>query len=194
MTQSPKQSKFSSFFLAMLVLLAVLAFCWFGMMGQNRTAKQTHAPTSDDTPVYQPVQYKVEQWQTTPKQSLDLKGVMAKLGATATSEQTLDFYGKPATLYRFGAKHEPSFYAVQSDGLLEVVWHYAAAKENDAQKQASMKYAQTVYAMMGAYAGADGESLVKNMLQQPNQSHANPAFGVVMARCAGYQCRIVLQS
>lgn len=194
MTDLSKKTKPSSFFWAVLIVLVIVAFFWFRSLGQDRVASQSNSVQEVAVSAYQPVQYEVEQWQTTPKQSLDLKGAMAKLGATATSEQTLDFYGKPATLYRFAAKHEPSFYAVQSDGLLEVVWHYAAAKENDAQKQASMKYAQTVYAMMGAYAGADGESLVKNMLQQPNQSHANPAFGVVMARCAGYQCRIVLQS
>lgn len=174
----------------LLILFGVLILALWAVF--RPSAPKTNAEPDKPAANLQPVVYDVQNWTTEPKQTLDFKGIKAKLGTAATVEEALDFYGNHAKQYRFSTKSEPPFYVIESDGVLEVVWYYATAKDNDAQKQASLNYAKRVYQMMGAYAGDAGQQLVKNILQNPNKTHEHALPKIPAADCADYRCRIVI--
>ncbi|MDO4441115.1 MAG: hypothetical protein Q4B81_02920 [Moraxella sp.] len=184
---SPKKSKLPYFLAALLIALAVVLFLTFRPVSSDEQLVQDDGETKR----YDPVVYQTDTWARLPKENLDFDGIKARLGTTATSEDSLDFYGNHATKYRFSSKSEPPFYVVQSDDVLEVAWYYAAPKDNDAQKAASVDYAKKVYAMMGAYAGEAGERLLADILDQPNKPYAGKLSGVLTADCMNYQCRII---
>lgn len=192
-----KIPKFSPMFLfiAMIGVLVVAVFVIFYPVRPQKKVVQDVVKKRE----YKPVVYDVERWATNPKQAMgikDVKDIKHKIGATAVQKTALDYYGNHATKYRFGARHEPPLYVLESDGVFEIVWYYATAKDNDFQKQKSLEYAKRIYALMGAYGGHAGENLVKTILQNPNQPYeatkAQTALGVIVAGCTHYQCRIIL--
>ncbi|WII95167.1 hypothetical protein LU276_09235 [Moraxella haemolytica] len=185
-SQSNK-SKLPYFLMAVFIALAIALFLVFRPVPSDEQLIR-----DDGEPKrYDPVVYQTDTWSRLPKKQLDFEGIKRHLGTTATSEQSLDFYGNHATKYRFTTKSEPPFYVIESEAVLEVLWYYAAPKDNDAQKTASIDYAQKVYAMMGTYAGEEGERLVAGMLNQPNRLYATKVAGVLSANCTNYQCRII---
>lgn len=189
MTNTTKKSRFALFIVALFIMFAVVAFLMFRPISSAEKVVQDDG----ESKIYAPVNYDTSHWTKSPKQSVDFEQLKTKLGTTATQENTLDFYGNHAKKYRFSGRAEPPFYVIESDDVLEVAWYYAAPKDDERQKQASLNYAQKVYAMMGAYAGVDGEQLVQTILHHPNKPFGDKMAGVIMADCMNYQCRIVFQ-
>lgn len=188
-TPRAKKSRPPFWIVAFLIALGVLAFLMFRPV----TPAEEVVQDDGEAKVYDPVTYDTQNWASTPKQTVDFEVLKAMLGTTATTEMALDFYGNHADRYRFSNKTEPPFYLIESDEVFEVAWYYAAPKDDERQKDASIAYAKKAHAMMGAYLGEAGERLVENMLHTPSQSFAKPSLGVIAADCMDYHCRIVLQ-
>lgn len=192
MTDTAKSSRFnknsSLFAIIVAIVLGVMAFFMF------RPITDAEQVVQDDGEKYhhKPVVYEVASWSRTPKQPINVEQLKSKLSTTATTEQSLDFYGNHATKYRFSNKTEPPFYAVESEDVLEIAWYYAAPTDDEQQKNASMTHAMKVYAVMGAYAGIQGETVVQNALQNPNKVFHDEHAGIITAQCMHYQCRIIL--
>lgn len=171
--------------LAVLVVLVGGVLLW-------QTWQRPPATVSalDDTPkVHKAPTYDVESWQVA-SQSKDMKVLMTHLG-TPTLDETLDFYGNPATQYRYHAKHEPPLLVVVGDGTLELVWYHAVPKDDDSTKAISVRYAQKVHAVMTAIYGKDGKTLMQALL---TDKPAPKMDGVIKASCQAYECQIIINA
>lgn len=194
MTAKHSKSKLSFLVIGALIVLTIVFFIIFRPI----SSKDKIVQADGELRVYEPVVYDVKNWASTPRQTINIEQLKAKLGAVATQENGLDYYGNHATKYRFSARHEPPLYVLESDKVLEIAWYYAAPKDNDDQKNTSLDYAKRIYALMGAYGGEVGENLVKSMLQNPNrlytaEDESNKVIDVIVADCTNYQCHIILQ-
>lgn len=194
MTTKPTKSKLPFLLIGVLIALAIVLFMTFRPVAPQEKVVQDDG----EARVYEPVVYDVENWASTPKQDTNIQELKAKIVTTATQEDGLDYYGNHATKYRFSARHEPPLYVVESDEMLEIAWYYAAPKDNDDQKRASLDYAKRIHSLMGAFDGKKGENLVRTILQNPNKPYATTdkgekVAGMITADCTNYQCRIILQ-
>ena len=187
-TAQPPKSKRAWLIAAVILAVAIVLFLTF------RPVTPAESVVADDgePKVYEPVVYDTATWQSLPKSATDAKGLMTELGAAATTEPALDYYGNQAERYRYSAGHEPPLYAILSDGLLEVVWYYPAPTDDDKTKAQAIDFAKRVYRMMGRLGGETGTAVVAQMLR--GDAIAPKSVGVlklVQGRCEHYQCRVV---
>lgn len=188
-TAQPPKSKRAWLIAAVILAVAIVLFVTFRPV----TDAETVVADDGEPKVYEPVVYETATWQTLPKTATDAKGLMAQLGATATTEPALDYFGNPADRYRYSARHEPPLYAILSNGLLEVVWYYPAPTDDDTTKAQSIDFAKRVYRMMGKLDGEQGAAVVTEMLQ--GKAVAQQTLGKMQlthAKCQDYQCKLVL--
>ena len=184
MTTPTKKLTYLSWFVLIFVIAVGMVMC---------RPTQPPAVSTDDIPkVYQPVVYDVATWQTsgTRLKPSDSDAIKSLIGATASSEVALDYDGHHAQKYRYVAQHEPPLYIIESDRLMELVWYYADAKDDDVTKQKSTQHAQRAYRVAHALYGDDGRTLMQTMLDgkpTPKQT------GLILASCLNYQCRMIWQ-
>ncbi len=188
-TAQPPKSKRTWLIAAVILAVAIVLFLTF------RPVTPAESVVADDgkPKVYEPVVYDTTTWQSLPKSATDAKGLMAELGAAATTEPALDYYGNHAERYRYSAGHEPPLYAILSDGLLEVVWYYPAPTDDDKTKAQAIDFAKRVYRMMGKLDGEQGTAVVAQMLQ--DKAVARQTLGkmqLTYAKCQDYQCKLIL--
>lgn len=172
-----------------LFVIAVIAFGVWRMM-------PTNAPDVKDEKMpiaHEPVVYDVSSWTISPK-SRQMQEILGHLG-TATADEALDYYGNVAQRYRYTAHHEAPLYVVVGDGVMEVVWYHASAKDDVALKTQSQTHAQKVHALTTAIYGAEGQALMQAMLlgDAPNKSIPK-LTGLIDAHCQTYQCRLVINT
>lgn len=117
------------------------------------------------------------------------KQVLIQRLGVAVSDTGLDFYGKPAKVYRYHGPSEAPFYVVDSHDLLEVVWYDAKDSDSEQQKQQSFAYAKRAYGMLAPWLGDSPQRFFVALL---NQKPAPLPKGVHHAQCRHYRCRVVL--
>ncbi len=158
-----------------------------------RPAANDEMVADDGEPkVWAPVIYDTANWAGAPMQSQDWEQLKAMLGATATTDEALDFYGNSATRLRFSASHEPPLYVIESPRLFEIVWYYPSARDDDATKDKGVDYAQRGYRLMSMMGGEQGEATVAQLLT--GAKLADVRFGdylLIESACRDYQCRMV---
>lgn len=136
-----------------------------------------------------PVVYDVTQFATNKEGSTKPKQIIASLGATV-ADTGLDFYGRPAQMYRYHSLSEPPFYVLHSDGLLELVWYFAGASDDQGSKQQSLSYANKAFGAVYPLLGEQSKELFGQMLAGKQPKLPN---NVLAASCQHYHCRIVLK-
>lgn len=174
----------------LLLAVAIVLFVTFRPV----TPAESVVANDGEPKVYEPVVYDTSTWQVASQQSQDPKMLKGVLGATATSEDALDFYGKQAVRYRFSTPYEPPFYVIESPDVFEVVWYYAAPTDDDATKAQSIDFAKRSYQMMSMVGGDVGTKIVHQMLQG-NAVSSQSVGGFMLERgaCEDYRCQIVLR-
>lgn len=189
MTHTPT-SKLHLFLIALLIV--ILALVGIGVLGYWGFKGTPSEQTDQDAPpkVYEPVVYDVVSWQAGEKRkTLNDRELLSMLGANASTESTLDFYGNQADEYRFASLTEPMLSAVISDKLFEVHWYQASAQDTDSDKAVSVDYAKRGYQLLTAVYGADIQGFMQALLDGktlPKQQ------GVIFAECQMYRCQVVL--
>ena len=178
--------------LVIVLLTAALILVLLGVLGYGGFKGSPDEQVSQDAPpkVYEPVVYDVTGWQASQKRkALTDKELLSVLGASASTEATLDFYGNKADEYRFASLTEPMLSAVVSDKLFEVHWYQATAQDTDSDKAVSVDYAKRGYQLLTAVYGADMQGFMQALLEGktlPKQQ------GVTFAECQMYRCQVVL--
>lgn len=188
--------------LGFLVLLAA-GLWWFV---QSKPAPDI--TTDTQTKAYLPVVYDVATWQGQTQLEAplgDVAALLSTIGASASQGEYLDIDGIAATQYRFHAPHEPVIYAVDSPNYLELAWYFASAKDSDADKAASIRYANKAFALSSRILGEqDARALFVAMLEDGQADEAGdpdtpkriaPSLpqGVRLAKCQAYQCQLVFK-
>ena len=172
----------------LLGLFVVVVVVW-GVWRMTPSNAPTNKPTTQETFIAEPVVYDVSSWVLAPK-SHQLDTLMAHLGV-ATTDKAIDFYGNPATSYRYTARYEAPLYLVVGQDVIEVVWYYATAKDDTVFKTQSKSHAKKVYALVTAIYGIDGQALMQAILS----GKPSPKLtGLIDARCRDYQCRLVIDA
>lgn len=144
--------------------------------------------------VYRPMHYDTVHWQQADTQSEDIEILKSVLGGVVTKQTALDFYGKRAMAYYYGAKDEPPLYVVQSKDMLEVVWYYAAPTDDEFTKERSLVFAKRGYRLMSMAGGRTGEHIVHQMLQGVSlNTQPVGVFDLHHGTCQEYLCRLVLK-
>lgn len=183
----PNPPRKKSFWLWGVLLVGLLAIWWFIAPRQTDTPK----PTVDTPkPNHQAVVYDFVGHKSAPHQPKDYATAKKLLGDSALQSDSLDYHGGMATRYDYALAHEPTLYVVESDGLFELVWYFAKPTDSDAQKQASIRYAQRAYQVASSLSADKGGQMVMSMLTDPKHKDAKIA-GVLTAQCMDYTCRIV---
>lgn len=174
---------------ALLLAVVLVLFLTFRPVGNEQLVQD-----DGEKKIYKAVVYDTKNWQVAGVAATDITSLKSYIGSTATQEETLDFYGKPASSFRYSAAHEPPLYVVESDGLLELVWYYAAASDNEPTKSASLNFAKRAYLMMSAADAKKGTNIVHQILQGvPMAEQTVGAFELLNAQCQDYRCQIVLR-
>lgn len=170
--------------------MVVVMGVWY--VWQNNKPVSQPATTTKAPKTYTPVHYPVESWQVAQDIQKDTTALMLLLGDVAMSEEALDFYGETATKYRYATPSEPPLYVVQSEGLFEIGWYHATAKDGDKDKAMSVRHAQKAYQLMTAVYGKEALGLFKGLLGDDKQGSSPKLVGVVSAKCGNYTCQVVL--
>lgn len=173
-----------------LLGLFVVAVALWGVWRMMSNNVPSHAKPAKNEPfVAEPVVYDVSSWAISPK-SRETKTLMAHLGV-ATADDAMDFYGNPATRYRYTAHHEAPLYVVMGQDVMEVVWYHASPKDDVAFKEQSQNHAQKVHALATAIYGTDGKTLMQAVL---SEKPAPKLTGLIEAGCQAYQCRLIINT
>lgn len=194
---SPKRYRFWKAVWFLVATVAFLGGAWV-LFGQGASDDKM---VKDDgkSVVYELVRYETTHWQASPKLPMvDSRAVIRQVGHTATQETGLDIKGQTGVLYRYHNKHEPPMYVIDSDDFFELAWYYAAPTDSDAEKQASLRYAQVAYGVATSVLGQSGAQLMVHMLNHPSLSadipKTNPANlpkTLVVSECQYHLCRLV---
>lgn len=174
------------FGVVILLLALMVLMVWLRTPPDKPPSNQTVA-TTELAPLHSPVVYEVSDFE---QSSYDTKAWLSILGATATRESALDFYGKTATLYRYHSKHEPMFYAIDSADIFEMVWYYPAAHDTQADKQQAVQFAKQTYGVAKTVLGDNTQGFYETLLA--GRSQVLPK-GVLFASCYAVMCRLVLE-
>lgn len=178
------------FIVPALILLILLAVYWLAKpAGDEQVSKQAIINTQA------PLVYPVKDWQLTDRQSDDFREVMSIMGQAVATEDTLDFYGRKASLYRFSPAHQSTAYAILSpkDQALELVWYYPDKSDDDATKHQAIILAKKAYQALGVAAGQQGGDLVARILQGQQVNHQKLGrLTVATASCQAYRCQVVI--
>ncbi|WP_230658784.1 hypothetical protein [Psychrobacter sp. I-STPA10] len=144
-----------------------------------------------------PVSYDVNNWQVGSDERYEvneLKKIQQALGSVVNSDKnSLDYTSNPAIKYRFMNEGQPYLDIIDSQQYLEFGWYYANPTDSDAEKQSSIEHAKKVYQIANNLMGAEGTSLVANILT--GQIIKNKTVGgkkVELAKCEFYSCMIIL--
>ena len=140
--------------------------------------------------IYEPVVYPIQDWQSSKKANrLYTDELIHLIGQNPTMDKTLDFYGNEAVLHRFSTLSEPELSLADSNDILELSWYFAHPKDNETDKNLSVRYAQKDYLLASHIYGKDDKTLINAMLNKKS----NPKLtGLLLAQCQGYICKLIL--
>lgn len=154
----------------------------------DKSKPSNDQPTSPKS--YPPITYAVNDWQSNKKAKiLTTDNLIALVGQNPTTDNTLDFYGNLAELYRFSSLTEPTLSVIDSDGVFELNWYFAHPKDDDDDKALSIAYAQKALNVTSFVYGENGKRLLDTMLHKKSTPRLT---GLLLAECKGYTCKLIL--
>lgn len=154
----------------------------------DKSKPSNDQPTSPKP--YLPITYAVNEWQSNKKAKiLTTDNLIALVGQNPTTDNTLDFYGNLAELYRFSSLTEPTLSVIDSDGVFELNWYFAHPKDDDDDKALSIAYAQKALNVTSFVYGENGKRLLDTMLHKKSTPRLT---GLLLAECKGYTCKLIL--
>ncbi|STZ10465.1 Uncharacterised protein [Moraxella caviae] len=186
---TPKTRTLRYISLGVLIALGIALFATF-----RPATHETVVQDDGEPPQFTPVVYDTQNWTMSKPAPNDYTAAKSVLGANAVQESALDFAGNLAQKYRYNAASEPPLYVIESDSLFELVWYFAAATDQDHDKNASITAAKKAYQAASILLGERGAALVAQMLDgKPSQGAIIQGTAVQSATCENYTCRLVIE-
>lgn len=188
---------------SVLGLFLALAACSDSTTTVSKTAsttknaeKSTENSASTSEKTTKTGMYDFEAWSKIPislrgTQAASLVSVIGLPGAT--SEQTLDYYGKGAVKQKLRGNDAVFFNLIESNDLTEMTWFKASKKDTADIKQLGGDNAKKAFLAARAMLGEVGGKLVEEIITSENGESTVVHEKLVEAKCEAFFCRMVVK-
>lgn len=182
-----------------LGLVLALAACDDSSTTVSKTANTKKSTAKTNAAAEKPTKkgmYDFEAWSKTPisLRGTQAAGLVSVIGLPgATSEQTLDYYGKGAVKQKLRGNDAVFFNLIESNDLTEMTWFKASKKDTADVKQLGGDNAKKAFLAARAMIGEVGGKLVEEIITSENGESTVVHEKLVEAKCEAFFCRMVVK-